>query len=55
MKILITIILFCIPLSTNATYEQIELIFMLQDMWVFTEDETFNLIFNDILECWIYN
>ena len=33
--------------------EAIELIFMLQDMWVFTEFEIFNLIFNDILECWI--
>ena len=31
--------------------EAIELIFMLQDMWVFTEFEIFNLIFNDIL--WI--
>ena len=49
MKILITILLFCIPLSTYTTYEELDLIFTLQDMWVFTEDETFNLIFKELL------
>ena len=48
MKILLTIILFCIPLSTYATYEELDLIFTLQDMWVFTEFEIFWLL-EDIL------
>ena len=49
MKLLITIILFCIPLATVANFETLDLIFTLQDMWVFTEDETFNLIFKELL------
>jgi len=49
MKILITILLFCIPLTTNANFETIDLIFMLQDMWVFTEDETFNFLMEELL------
>jgi len=49
MKILLTILLFCIPLSTYATYEELDLIFTLQDMWVFTEDETFNFLMEELL------
>lgn len=48
MKILITILLL-IPLNAYATYEQLDLIFTLQEMWVFTDGEVFDLIFNDIL------
>jgi len=48
-KIILTIILFCIPLTTVANFETLDLIFTLQDMWVFTDGEVFDLIFNDIL------
>ena len=49
MKILITILILFIPTIVNANYEFIEFTLMLQDMGVLTEDEVFDLIFNDIL------
>lgn len=48
-KIILTIILFCIPLTTVANFETLDLIFTLQEMWIFTEDETFNLIMEELL------
>jgi len=48
-KIILTIILFCIPLTTIANFETLDLIFTLQEMWIFTEDETFNLIMEELL------
>jgi len=49
MKTIITILILLIPTIASANYEFIEFTLMLQDMWVLTEDEVFDLIFNEIL------
>ena len=46
MKLITLTILLLLP---TVAYADIELIFMLQDIGVFTESEVFNLIFNEML------
>jgi len=49
MKILIILTLLLLPLNTYASYEMLELTFMLEDLGVLTEVEVFDLIFNELL------
>jgi len=51
MKLITLTILLLLP---TVAYADIELIFMLEDIGVFTELETFDLIFNEILWLKIY-
>jgi len=46
MKTTITLLLLLLP---TVAYADIELIFMLQNIGVFSESEVFNLIFNEML------
>jgi hypothetical protein len=51
MKILIHITLLLLPLNTYATvnYEFIEFTFALEEVGIFTSDEAFDLIFNELI------